>query len=202
MAKRRISNPLALAVLACVVQRPMHPYEIASTLREQNHDTAVKLNFGSLYNVVESLCKAGFVDVQSTTRQGNRPERTVYAITPAGREELARWLRELLSTPTKEYPMLGAGLTFMSALAPDDALAQLALRSHRLEGQIRELGEALRAQRTPDGSPLRRIYQVEDEYELALKEAELEWIRKLIREISDGSLDGVDEWRRFHETSG
>ena len=33
MTRRRVSNPLALAVLSCLAERPMHPYEISTTLR-------------------------------------------------------------------------------------------------------------------------------------------------------------------------
>ncbi|MGZ4650185.1 MAG: PadR family transcriptional regulator, partial [Kineosporiaceae bacterium] len=29
MTRRRVSNPLALAVLSCLNERPMHPYEIS-----------------------------------------------------------------------------------------------------------------------------------------------------------------------------
>ena len=38
--RRSISNPLALAVLACLHERPMHPYEMAGTLRERARSTA------------------------------------------------------------------------------------------------------------------------------------------------------------------
>jgi len=52
MSKRRVSNLLALAVLACLVERPMHPYEISTTLRTRGKEQSIKLNYGSLYSVV------------------------------------------------------------------------------------------------------------------------------------------------------
>ncbi len=55
--KRKVSNPLALAVLACLFERPMHPYEMASTMRERHKDESIKLNYGSLYTVTESRVK-------------------------------------------------------------------------------------------------------------------------------------------------
>jgi len=88
MTRRKVSNPLALAVLACLYERPMHPYEIASTLRERHKDDSIKLNYGSLYSVVESLKVHTLIVEQQTAREGNRPERTVYEITDAGRLEL------------------------------------------------------------------------------------------------------------------
>ena len=55
MTRRRVNNPLALAVLACLGERPMHPYEISSTLRQRGKEESIKLNFGSLYSVVAAL---------------------------------------------------------------------------------------------------------------------------------------------------
>src|ERR671921_650708 len=78
MTERRVSNPLALAVLRCLNERPMHPYEISTTLRTRGKEQSIKLNYGSLYAVVESLAKSGLVRPRETTREGRRPERTVY----------------------------------------------------------------------------------------------------------------------------
>src|SRR3954452_19793704 len=81
MAKRRVSNLLALAVLACVAERPMHPYEISTTLRTRGKDQSIKVNYGSLYSVVESLAKHGLIEAQESVKDGKRPERTIYSIT-------------------------------------------------------------------------------------------------------------------------
>ena len=59
MPRRKVSNPLALAVLACLAERPMHPYEMSTTMRERGKHESIKLNYGSLYSVVESLQKHG-----------------------------------------------------------------------------------------------------------------------------------------------
>ena len=118
VAKRRFSNLLALAVLSCLSERPMHPYEISQTLRHRGKDESIKLNYGALYGVVESLAKAGFIEVQETVREGKRPERTIYAITEAGRDEHEQWLAELIATPTREYHSLEAGLALMAGLPP------------------------------------------------------------------------------------
>src|SRR5947209_19661564 len=90
--RRRVSNPLGLAVLGCLSERPMHPYEISTTLRTRGKERSIKLNYGSLYAVVESLQKHGLIASRETTRAGRRPERTVYEITDAGVGELEDWL--------------------------------------------------------------------------------------------------------------
>ena len=96
MARRR-GNPLALAVLACLTEQPMHPYEMAATMRTRGQDASIRLNYGSLYGVVETLLKRGLIKEQEVVRDGRRPERTVYRITTAGRAEIDEWLSELRS---------------------------------------------------------------------------------------------------------
>src|SRR5688572_13214455 len=108
---RPVSNPLGLAVMALLQERPMHPYEMAATLRERVKEQSIKLNYGSLYTVVAALQRAGLIVARQTVREGARPERTVYALTEAGGRELRSWMRDLLSTPVKEYPHFEAALS-------------------------------------------------------------------------------------------
>src|SRR3954470_20793021 len=105
-SKRPVSNPLALAVLSCLWERPMYPYEMTTTMRERGKEDSIRLNFGSLYSVIKSLEKHDFIRVAQTEREGNRPERVVYAITDTGRREAEEWLRELVEVPVKEYPAI------------------------------------------------------------------------------------------------
>ena len=102
--KRKVSNLLALAVLSYLSQQPMHPYELGRNLREHGDDRSIKFNHGSLYMVVGQLARAGFVTEQETGRRGQRPERTVYALTDAGRDELRDWLRELVAAAAARVP--------------------------------------------------------------------------------------------------
>ena len=97
-SNRKVGNLLALAVLSYLSQQPMHPYQLGRSLRENGDARSIKFNHGSLYMVVGQLAKAGFISARETNREGQRPERTVYALTAAGRAELRDWLRELIGT--------------------------------------------------------------------------------------------------------
>ncbi|WP_031486694.1 PadR family transcriptional regulator [Streptomyces bicolor] len=194
--RRKLTNPLALAVMTTLWQKPMHPYEIAQTLRSQGKDASTKTNYGSLYTVVQNLEKHGFVEVAGVERQGNRPERTVYGLTEAGREEMAEWLSDLIAVPAKEYPIFETALSLMSALPPADVARLLEMRLSSLEVQVASGRGALEKlyERVP------RLFLIEVEYQLHMVEAQAKWVGGFLEEIKKGSLPGVESWRRFHET--
>ncbi|GAB3810028.1 PadR family transcriptional regulator [Micromonospora zhanjiangensis] len=197
MAKRRkVGNLLALAVLSALAQRPMHPYEIATALRSWGKDQDMDLKWGSFYTVVRNLDKHGLIEAMESVREGRRPERTVYRITEPGRAELIDWARELVSTPMPERPRFRAGLSVLAVLHPDEATDLLRQRLDRLAEQI----VADRAALAEHTRQVPRLFLVESEYDLALREAEAAWIRALLAELTSGSYPGLDIWRTVHET--
>jgi DNA-binding PadR family transcriptional regulator len=195
MPRRKVSNPLALAVLACLAERPMHPYEMSTTMRERGKHESIKLNYGSLYSVVEALQKHGLIAPRETVKDGRRPERTVYEITPAGRLEFVDWLSELIGTPAKEYQSFEAGLSLLGGLDPDSAVRLLEQRVAVLRAQLQG---GLEMQRYAANLGVPRLFLIEGDYRRGQVEAEIEFVEKLAASISDGSLDGVDFWRESH----
>ena len=198
MPVKNRANPLALAVLVCLAEKPRHPYEIATTLRQRQKHESVRLNYGSLYGVVESLERRGLIEAQETKRSGRLPERTVYRLTDGGRIEVHDWLTELLSTPVKEYPAFQAALSFLPALPPGDVAALLAERAQHLEAQ---LAQAAATRELADKAGLPRLFWVEGEFETVLREAELGYVRRLIEDIESGALDGQQWWQEMHARS-
>ena len=195
--RRVVSNPLALAVLACLFEAPMHPYEMAATMRERGKENSIKLNYGSLYTVVDNLAKHGLIEAVEARREGRRPERTVYRLTDAGRTELDDWMSELLAEPVKEYPQFEAALSLMPVLHPDTVVELLRTRIRRLRQEIAQARVLLE---TVHNARLPRLLLIEGEYHVAMREAELSWVRRLVSELEAGTLEGLDQWRRVHET--
>src|SRR5262245_38051429 len=144
-AKRKLSNPLALAVMVLLYERPMHPYEMAATLRERHKEDSIKLRYGSLYTVIDLLVKAGFIVARNTTREGNRAEKTIYNHTKAVETELRHWMRDILSTPIKEFPQFEAGLSLLPALPPQDAADVLDTRVAFLKHDLEQIKQGLQA---------------------------------------------------------
>lgn len=199
MPPRSRSNPLALAVLTCLFEQPMHPYEMAQTMRTRAKHESVKLNYGSLYGVVESLEKRGLIRAVETTREGRRPPRTVYALTPDGKVELSEWMAEIVAVPAKEYLRFEAALSFIAALPPDEAADLLRQRTLALEIEIDQMAAAV------EGSVRRglpRLFFLEADYKLALLRCELEFARTLADDIESGRLSGLEMWRGRYEPGG
>jgi DNA-binding PadR family transcriptional regulator len=197
MAKRRkVGNMLGLAVLSTVIGKPMHPYEMASVLRERGKDQDMKIKWGSLYTVVQNLEKHGFIEAVESGRQGGRPERTVYRITDAGREEMRDWVQDLVATPEREIPKFEAALSVLGVLPPDDAIRLLRQRLAALTEQVAAQRAALDEARRE----VPRMFLIESEFDLALRDAEIAWLRSFLGELTDGSMPGMDQWRYFHET--
>jgi DNA-binding PadR family transcriptional regulator len=197
MAKRRkVSNVLALALMALLVPgQPMHPYQMANIMRRTGKDRDMNIKWGSLYTVIQNLEKYGFVEATGSDRAGGRPERTVYVLTAAGRAELEDWLRELVGTPDPEYPKFRSALSVLGVLRPDEVTALLKERLQVLDSRIAEE----RAELEQIGW-LPRVFVIETEYALAMREAEATWVRSLLEEFANNSISGVEEWRRFHES--
>ncbi|MEU7242560.1 PadR family transcriptional regulator [Streptomyces sparsogenes] len=194
--RRKLGNPLALAVMALLSERPMHPYEIAQVLRRRGKEHSIKINYGSLYTVVQNLEKHGFVEVAGVQRQGRRPERTLYGLTADGQVELHDWLVELVSVPAREYPLFEAALSLILVLPVDEADELLGRRVEALETRARAVGDTLEAL----AKDLPRIFVLETEYQLHMIHAETEWIRALRQDLAAGALSGAAEWRTLSET--
>ncbi|HEV2370552.1 MAG TPA: PadR family transcriptional regulator [Streptosporangiaceae bacterium] len=194
-SKRKVDNLLALAVLSYLTQQPMHPYELGRTLREHGDDRSIKFNHGSLYMVVGQLAKAGFITEQETSRHGQRPERTVYTLTDAGRDELRGWLRELIEQPRHEYPAFVTALSLIAALPPSQVPGLLRLRLTYLAQQQAET-RGLIDTSLANGVP--GLFLIEEEYRLTLLDAESAFVGRLIQRITDPATDWTGPWAGFH----
>ncbi|MBF6086605.1 PadR family transcriptional regulator [Nocardia cyriacigeorgica] len=188
-------TPLAIAVLALLEERPMHPYEMYQLLTLRREDKLVKVRPGSLYHVVTRLAELELVRAEGIDRAGNRPERTTYRITPDGRETLRKRIAELLRKPLPEYPLFPVALGEAHNLPKAEVLALLRERVDHLAGELAELetmiGKAERKQ-------IPRRYWIVLPYLCATVRAESEWVERLIDELDSGAL----AWEEFDPVTG
>ncbi len=164
----------------------MHPYEMKALMQERGHDRVIKIKGASVYDAVERLNRLRFIEPLETSREGRRPERTVYSLTDEGRDELLVWLRELVSKPVWEYPQFGAALAFMVGVGnPEELIDLLRRRALALEAEIGDSDSVLE-HTLERGIP--RIFVIEEEYAVMLRRAEVDFVRRLIADLEAGEL--------------
>ena len=105
------------------------------------------------------------------------------------------WTRELLSTPEPEHPRFAAGLSVQMILSPDEVITLLRTRLGRLEDSIAARHAAI----TGHLKEVPRLFLIEDEFAVAMVEAEAAWVRGLLEELTSGSFPGLASWRAFHD---
>lgn len=183
---RKDRDLATLAVLALLSTGPRHPYDIHRLLAETRKVFVTGLP-RSLYHAVAKLERAGLIEPVGTQRQAGRPERTVYALTAAGRDEVRRRVEMLLATPTADTDITYAALSFIAVLERDQAIAALRARADALTIATERLAADLAA-----ASEVQPLLLVESEYELARMRTERDWMSALADRIGTGSLEWLD----------
>lgn len=183
----RPRSPLAMVVLAFLLEEPMHPYLMRQRVQERGkHRVANLAQPNSVYQAMDALHRQGLIRVRETSRQERRPERTVYEITEDGERTLHRWLATMLSDPGRDFPDFPAAVSVLMLLDPQEAARLLSTRIDALRQRLEELAPA-------DG-PLPRLFQLEDEYQRTVINAEIDWIRSLVDDLRAGRLTWSREW--------
>jgi len=174
VTRRKLGNTLAAAVLAILREGPTHPYALERTLRERGMQRSIRVSHGTVYLVFKQLTRDGLVEAVETRRTAKRPERTVYALTTAGRAQLLAWTREMLSVPTAQYGAFQAGLCLLAVLPPAEVSDLLRDRRTALAAEIGKVRPAAEE-------------QLVDEYLVAQLELERDFVDRLIRRIQQDS---------------
>lgn len=192
---RAVNNLLGLAVLSYLTERPMHAYELNRTLKDRDAARTFKLSYGALYGVVRQLAEAGLIRASGTGQRGRLPRHTVYQLTDAGRAEMRAWLAELLSQPQYEYPAFAAALSLVAVLPPDEVAGLLRTRL----GHITSATAQIRGQRDAAvAAGVHPMFLVEEDYRIALLEAEAAFITTFTSKIQDPGSGWSGPWRAHH----
>lgn len=178
-------GPLAVAVLGLLAEGPRHPYDIAYTMQKRHMHEHIKLSMGTLYHVVDQLGRLGWIRPTETAREGRRPERTTYEVTPEGVRQLQDRVRQLVAEPSHEYSAFEAGLAFMHQLTKEEAVALLRRRADALREQV-ELWEYVLERLRANG--LSRLALVEAELVQDTRRFHRDWTLRIAGEIESGAL--------------
>jgi DNA-binding PadR family transcriptional regulator len=171
-----------MVVLALACEEPMHPYRMQTLIKQRGMDRVANVaQRNSVYQTIDALQRAGLIAVRETSRQENRPERTIYGATEDGRQALRSWVRAGLATPAREFPEFPAVLSVLYGVAnAADLRALLETRVAVLEPRLAEMEKPV--PRIP------RLFLLEGEYMAAVMRAEIEWLRGVIADLRSGRL--------------
>jgi DNA-binding PadR family transcriptional regulator len=164
-----------LVVLWLLSEGPLHGYRIKKILEDQALSFWFPIEYASIYSVLRTLVKGGYVNVVAVERQGQRPERTRYAITRVGRDHLAHLLEDAWREPPHPSD------SFQLALAARGELGEA-----RIQSLIAERTAALRQRidtlvRLAPSAPAPEMV----ERQLVLTRAELRWTQTMITPKGD-----------------
>jgi DNA-binding PadR family transcriptional regulator len=178
-------TPLAFAALGLLAEAPMHPYEMFQTMLQRREDRNVKVRPGTLYHQVGRLADLGYAEAVGTDRAGNRPERTTYAITDAGRTALEAGLRRMVAEPADEYPQFGLAVSHVDNLPVEEVAAALRARISALRTQRDGYDDAATGLQAKG---LAERYWLDVSYARAMLTAQLEWLSAIADRLDSGQI--------------
>lgn len=197
--KASLQTPLAMSILSTLRERPMHPYEIFHTMEIRKHDRIVKLRRSSLYSTIDRLEAEHLIVAIGTDREGRRPERTTYDLTPVGERALLDWLRSSIAAPTPEFSRFGSLIAFLPHLMPWEASTLLRQRLEHLERDA-SVHETMLQQ--PEWRHMPSLFRVHESYAVTMRNAEIAWVSSLAKDIESGQLAWPEVIVAWHRRRG
>jgi DNA-binding PadR family transcriptional regulator len=160
-----------LLLLGLLRRQEMHGYRLVEMVERDLHSTT-DLKKPTAYFLLNKMTRAGWV-TRNRTRDGNRPPKWVYRITPQGEIRFQALLRQNLASFLPAKFAGDAGLAFLDVLEPGEVIELLTQRRAELERYLHEAEAA-----EPPG-PMRLV----TEHRRAHLRTELDWLEALIRQV-------------------
>lgn len=139
-----MSSQTRLLVLGVVrIFQPVHGYEVRRELITWHAEEWANVAPGSIYSALKTLTKEGLVEVAGTDREGTRPDRTTYKLTPQGEHRMNELLRDTLWQVNTLVDPLVAAISLMSFLDRGELVAALEGRAAKIAGMVEHANRAL-----------------------------------------------------------
>jgi len=158
-----------LLLLGLLRQGATHGYQLHDFI-ERNLAFCTDLKKATAYALLDKMQAKGWVSAEEV-REGARPPKRVYRLTPAGEAAFQQLLRRSLSATDEESDV---GLAFIDALPADEARQLLAQRRDALEQQL----AAFQAAPQHQGG-----YQLLIEHQMYRLRCEVAWLDKVIARL-------------------
>ncbi len=139
-------NRYDLVLLGFIMEKDCSGYDIITMIRKRELDRWAKISTSTIYNRLARLDKNHYVEGRSE-REGNRPERTTYAITDKGRELLKKEVVKHLVGFNDDPRTLG--YAFLYGTDPIEVARTLEAHAKKLEREIDEIDKMIQIEPRP-----------------------------------------------------
>jgi DNA-binding PadR family transcriptional regulator len=173
-----------IAILGLLAECPMHGYQIHQQIKEREMDYWAKIKLPSIYSTLTRLEEQGLI-TSGKEKVGNTPERTVYSLTPNGREQLSEQVQAFLREDNHPEWLFGLGVAFICGASREKVLEALQLRKQNIEKHVQALAEE--ATNYKDKIPFNWMMLIE--HALKHMRLDLDWLNELIE-----SVQKVERW--------
>jgi hypothetical protein len=172
-----------LAILSLVTEHPRHGYAIEQVIEQRGMRDWTEIGFSSIYYLLNKLEKSGLIESQLQQPEGKGPARKVYKITQLGWQAQVEGTLKALSTPHRGATPFLLGLSNFPIVPREQVLAALNTYASQIKERLTHmLGQADAQQ------PLPPFIRAMFDYSQVLAEAELNWMRKFIKEVEAGNV--------------
>ena len=175
-------SSIRLFVLGSLADRgPMHGHALVALAEEEHVTEWTDISVGGLYGAVRRLAAEGLIEPLRIERQGNYPERQVYAISPTGRDALRVLQRAALTDVVQRPDPVDLGLARLDPDALDELPQVISARRDRIL--------ALLAEEHEKRARIRQYLTVAEwhatAHDLHRLQAELAWHDELLAAVPD-----------------
>jgi DNA-binding PadR family transcriptional regulator len=164
-----------LLLLGLLRQQEMHGYQLYEFI-EQALAVCTDIKKSTAYYLLNKMASDGWITEQQV-REGNRPLRRVYSLTPAGEAAYQRLLRANLAEFQPVYFPGDIGLAFIDDLPVDEAIALLEARREKLSDVLHQVKSAP----THKGR-----LQWAIQHQMQHLGAEIVWLDEILQEMQEG----------------
>ncbi|WP_432158742.1 PadR family transcriptional regulator [Streptomyces sp. bgisy153] len=166
------------SLLALLARGPAHGYELKQDLEQLLGSAYPQPNIGQIYVTLGRLEKSGLIEGEEIEQSG-RPNKKIYHLTDAGRDELRAWFDE-----TADEPRVRDEFFMKLALAPRTGIAdQIALINHQRRqylNTMRDLSKLAAAENRDN-----RIAHLLIEGAMLHLQADLDWLERCQEELEE-----------------
>jgi DNA-binding PadR family transcriptional regulator len=168
-----------LLLLGLLSTQSQHGYQINEFI-EHNLGRVSLMKKATAYALLTRMEAAGLVEAEDE-REGNRPTRRVYSITPQGSDLMREMLVSVLEEPSGSLPPGEIAVMYIASLDPEAAIGALERRLTAMDEHIAELEEAPK-------HPTVIGVDLAIERRLTLLRADREWFANLVERLRQGAL--------------